>query len=60
MLLWQGYPNVGADARNVFDLLRSLPGGIAGVRSMVDDFHRRNVRVLCGDRIPVPFKFFGV
>ena len=43
---WQGYPNVGADPRNVFDLMRALPGGLAGIRSMVADFHRRGVRVL--------------
>eukprot|EP01051_Picozoa_sp_SAG22_P022194 SAG22_NODE_5222_length_1059_cov_0.814583_1_plen_79_part_10 len=46
VLLWQGYPNVGADPRNVFDLMRSLPGGISGLRAMVDDFHTRGVRVV--------------
>lgn len=45
VLIWPVYPNIGIDSRNQFDLLRDLPGGIPGVRAMVADFHRRNVRV---------------
>ena len=32
--------------RNQHDLIRSMPGGVAGVRQMIADFHRRGVRVL--------------
>jgi iron(II)-dependent oxidoreductase len=45
VLIWPVYPNIGIDDRNQYDLVRSLPGGIAGVKQMVADFHRRAVRV---------------
>ena len=45
VLIWHVYPNLGVDDRNQFDLLRDLPGGIPGLRQMVDQFHRRGVRV---------------
>jgi formylglycine-generating enzyme required for sulfatase activity len=46
VLVWPTYPNLGIDDRNQQDLIRSMPGGIAGVRQMIADFHRRGVRVL--------------
>jgi formylglycine-generating enzyme required for sulfatase activity len=46
VLIWPTYPNMGVDDRNQHDLIRDMPGGIAGVRQMVADFHRRGVRVL--------------
>jgi len=46
VLVWQSYPNLGIDNRNQYDLLRDMPGGVAGVRQMIADFHRRGVRVL--------------
>ena len=46
LLIWQGYPNIGVDDRNQFDLLESLPGGIEGLRGMVNDFAKLGVQVL--------------
>jgi formylglycine-generating enzyme required for sulfatase activity len=46
VLIWQSYPNMGIDNRNQYDLLRDMPGGVAGVRQMIADFHRRGVHVL--------------
>jgi len=46
VLIWPTYPNMGIDNRNQHDMIRAMPGGIAGVRQMVADFHRRGVRVL--------------
>jgi formylglycine-generating enzyme required for sulfatase activity len=46
VLIWPLYPNIGVDDRNQFDLVRDMPGGIAGVRKMVDEFHRHGVKVL--------------
>jgi iron(II)-dependent oxidoreductase len=46
VLIWPTYPNMGIDNRNQHDLIRSMPGGVTGVKQMIADFHRRNVRVL--------------
>ena len=46
VLVWPTYPNIGIDSRNQFDMFHDMPGGIDGVRQMVSDFHRHNVRVL--------------
>ena len=45
VLIWHVYPNLGVDDRNQFDLLRDLPGGVPALRQMVEQFHRRGVRV---------------
>lgn len=45
MLIWPVYPNLGIDDRNLFDFYRDLPGGIADLRKMEDDFDRRGVKV---------------
>ena len=46
VLIWPTYSNMGIDNRNQHDMIRAMPGGIAGVKQMVADFHRRGVRVL--------------
>jgi formylglycine-generating enzyme required for sulfatase activity len=46
VLIWPTYPNMGIDNRNQHDMIRAMPGGVAGLRQMIADFHRRGVRVL--------------
>ena len=46
VLIWPTYPNLGIDNRNQHDMIRCMPGGLAGVRQMIADFHKRGVRVL--------------
>lgn len=45
VLVWYIYPNIGVDDRSQFDLVDALPGGIAGLKGVVADFHRRGVKV---------------
>ena len=45
VLIWYVYPNIGIDDRNQTDLASDLPGGLAGLKQAIDDFHRRDVRV---------------
>jgi formylglycine-generating enzyme required for sulfatase activity len=45
VVLWHSYPNIGIDERNQFEMLRTMPGGIKGVKKVVGDFHKNGVKV---------------
>ncbi len=50
ILLWHDYPRMGIDNRDQFDMYEDLPGGLAGLREMVDRAHARDVQVF------IPYK----
>ena len=45
-LLWPTYPMLGIDDRNAYDMIRSMPGGLDGIRQVVHQLHAEGVRVL--------------
>jgi len=45
ILLWQAYPRIGVDERNQFDFYRDMPGGLSGIRKLVDQLHASGVKV---------------
>jgi len=45
-ILWQGYPRLGIDDRNQFDLYRDMPGGLDGLRALTRALQDAGVRVL--------------
>ncbi len=50
MLLWHDYPRMGIDDRDQFAMYEDLPGGLEGLRRMVDRAHARGVQVF------IPYK----
>lgn len=45
VLIWYVYTNIGIDDRNQTALASDLPGGLAGLKQAISDFHRRGVKV---------------
>ena len=46
LLLWPTFPQLGMDDRNQFDMFRTLPGGVPGLRALIGQLHARGVKVL--------------
>jgi hypothetical protein len=42
----RAHTNIGIDDRSQFDLFDAMPGGVVGVRRVVDELHAAGVRVL--------------
>ena len=45
ILFWHGYPRLGVDKRDEWDMYDGLPGGIDGVKQLVKDANKENVWV---------------
>jgi formylglycine-generating enzyme required for sulfatase activity len=44
LVLWHAYPRIGVDDRNQFDMYRDMPGGLPGLRALIQDLHQRNLK----------------
>lgn len=44
--LWQAYPRIGIDSRNQFDHYRQVPGGLKGLKHVVDRIHAHGSRAV--------------
>ncbi|TAN13373.1 MAG: sulfatase-modifying factor protein [Chitinophagaceae bacterium] len=42
--IWPTWPTLGIDQRNQFDLYRDLPGGLAGIKPLVENLHKLNCK----------------
>jgi hypothetical protein len=43
ILFWHGYPRLGLDPRDEWDMYDGLPGGISGLKKLVEDANKENV-----------------
>ena len=44
LILWQAYPRIGVDRRNQFDHYREVPGGMKGLKRLIERLHARGVK----------------
>jgi len=49
IMLWPTFPNLGIDDRNQFDLYRTCPGGVNGIKNLVTQLHNHGLKVLIAE-----------
>ena len=45
VVLWLAYPILGISERNQTDMYRDMPGGLQGIRDLVEAFHQHGIEV---------------